>query len=66
VTISINKSNVLLAGGFNAPDIDRQNPETSSTCNTSERLLEIIDELEHDLTQLVQEPQDDKGKYKIF
>ena len=57
---NINKSNVLLAGDFNAPDIDWQNPETSSTCKTSERLLEIIDE--HDLTQLVQEPTRRQGE----
>ena len=49
------RHNVLVAGDFNAPDINWEADEATITNNsTSEKLLDIINE--HDLLQLVREP----------
>ena len=49
------KNNVILAGDFNAPDINWPNLDSSTYLTSpSERLLEMIDE--HDLKQLVDSP----------
>ena len=49
------KNSVILAGDFNAPDINWPNLDSSTYLTSpSERLLEMIDE--HDLKQLVESP----------
>ena len=49
------KNSVILAGDFNAPDINWPNLDSSTYLTSpSERLLEMIDE--HDLQQLVESP----------
>ena len=50
----LNKNNVIVAGDFNAPNINWTDHSTTNSSPTSERLLEIIDE--HGLSQLVREP----------
>ena len=51
---NIHKNNVIIAGDFNAPDIDWQNPGDSN------RLVELIDD--HDFSQLVHEPTRRQGE----
>ena len=51
---NINKHNVIVAGDFNATDINWETPNASNNCKTSSRILEIVEE--HDLTQFVHEP----------
>ena len=51
---NIHKNNVIIAGDFNAPDIDWQNPVDSN------RLVELIDD--HDFSQLVHEPTRRQGE----
>ena len=48
------KHNVIVAGDFNAPNIDWGNHKINGNVSSSELLLEIIDK--HDLNQLVREP----------
>ena len=48
------RHNVLVAGDFNAPDINWETEATIINNSTSEKLLDIINE--HDLLQLVREP----------
>ena len=58
-------SNVILAGDFNAPDIDwvnSSNPGNLSPAST--KLLEIIDD--HDLNQFVKEPTRRQGTTQNF
>ena len=47
------RHNVIVAGDFNAPNINWENHQVSGNVSTSELLLEIIDK--HDLHQLVWE-----------
>lgn len=49
----LNKSNVILAGDFNAPNINWESDEVNGNITTSERLLEVLNE--HGLNQLVRE-----------
>ena len=49
----LHRNNIIIAGDFNAPDINWDN-EYSSHSPASDRLLEIIDD--HDLSQHVKEP----------
>ena len=51
---NIHKDNVIIAGDFNPPDIDWQNPDVSN------RLVELIDN--HDFSQLVHEPTRRQGE----
>ena len=48
------RHNVIVAGDFNAPNIDSENQEIAGNVFSLELLLEIIDK--HDLSQLVREP----------
>lgn len=48
------RQNVIVAGDFNAPNINWENHQISGNVSTFELLLEIIDK--HDLHQLVREP----------
>ena len=51
---NIHKNNVIIAGDFNVPDIDWQNPVDSN------RLVKLIDD--HDFSQLFHEPTRRQGK----
>ena len=49
------KNNVILAGDFNAPDVDWNKPLNQDNLTTaSKELLQVFDD--HDLNQLVKEP----------
>lgn len=51
---TLNKSNVILAGDFNAPNINWENNEVNENTTISERQHEVLNE--HGLNQLVREP----------
>ena len=52
---TLHKNNVILAGDFNAPDVDWTSPLDSDKLSfASKKLLEVFDD--HDLNQFVKEP----------